>query len=394
MPPVLQVENLRTEFRLRTSTVVAVDGVTFDIAEGECVGIVGESGCGKSTTGLSIMRLLPGNGHVTAGSVTLLGRDLAGLDEKAMRKVRGNEVALIPQDPMTSLNPTMTIGRQISEGVRLHRDVSRAEARQRALEVLRLVELPQPGERLDQYPHELSGGLRQRVMIAMALACEPKLLIADEPTTALDVTIQAQILDLIDELRQRLAMAVILITHDMGVIAGRTDRVVVMYAGKVAEEADTGELFSRIRHPYSEALLASVPKLDQRRDERLLSIPGLPPDLSRTIVHCRFSPRCEYATDRCRREDPPLTTIDASAAGPEPEEMEPGAMERAATVRAATVLRSTVSPVSIRLTTAPGSGRWPPRRRPISWRRRTSVQRTWRGLNRSSRWSTWSRSFR
>jgi oligopeptide/dipeptide ABC transporter ATP-binding protein len=306
MKPVLQVANLRTEFRLRLGSVVAVDGVSFEVGEGECVGVVGESGCGKSTTGLSIMRLLPNNGHLTGGSVTLLGRDLAPLDEKEMRQVRGDEVALIPQDPMTSLNPTMTIGRQIAEGVRLHRDVSRQQARQRALEVLRLVEMPQPAERLNQFPHELSGGLRQRVMIAMALACEPKLLIADEPTTALDVTIQAQILDLIDELRQRLAMAVLLITHDMGVIAGRTDRVIVMYAGKVAEEAETGELFTRIRHPYSEALLASVPKLDQSRDERLASIPGLPPDLSQAITNCRFAPRCRYATDQCRSEDPPL----------------------------------------------------------------------------------------
>ncbi len=306
MTPVLQLESLRTEFRMRTGSVVAVDGVSLEVGEGECVGVVGESGCGKSTTGLSIMKLLPGTGHVTGGTISLLGRDLANLDEKAMRRVRGNEVALIPQDPMTSLNPTMTIGRQIAEGVRLHRDASRQQARQRALEVLRLVEMPQPAERLDQYPHELSGGLRQRVMIAMALACEPKLLIADEPTTALDVTIQAQILDLIDGLRQRLAMAVVLITHDMGVIAGRTDRVVVMYAGKVAEEAETGELFHRIRHPYSEALLASVPRLDQQRHERLASIPGLPPDLSQPITNCRFSPRCRYATERCRNEDPPL----------------------------------------------------------------------------------------
>jgi oligopeptide/dipeptide ABC transporter ATP-binding protein len=290
---------------------VAVDGVGFHVDEGECVGIVGESGCGKSTTGLSIMRLLPGNGHITGGSIKLLGRDLADVDEKQMRKIRGDEVALIPQDPMTSLNPTMTIGRQIAEGVRLHRDVTHQEARQRAIEVLRLVEMPQPTERIDQYPHELSGGLRQRVMIAMALACEPKLLIADEPTTALDVTIQAQILNLIDELRQRLSMAVVLITHDMGVIAGRTDRVVVMYAGKIAEEAETSQLFQRIRHPYSEALLASVPRLDQSRDERLLSIPGLPPDLSQTITNCRFAPRCQYATDQCRNEDPPL--IDAAS---------------------------------------------------------------------------------
>jgi oligopeptide/dipeptide ABC transporter ATP-binding protein len=207
----------------------------------------------------------------------------------------------------------MTIGHQIGEGVLLHRDVTHKQARDRALEVLRLVEMPQPAERLDQYPHELSGGLRQRVMIAMALACEPKLLIADEPTTALDVTIQAQILDLIDDLRKRLSMAVVLITHDMGVIAGRTDRVVVMYAGKVAEEAETAELFTRIRHPYTEALLASVPKLDQDRDERLRSIAGLPPDLSQTITNCRFAPRCQYATDRCREEEPPL--IDTGDSG-------------------------------------------------------------------------------
>lgn len=307
MVPVLQVRDLRTEFRMRSGSVVAVAGVSFDVDEGECVGVVGESGCGKSTSGLSIMRLLPANGHVTGGSVTLLGRDLAGLDEREMRAVRGDEVALIPQDPMTALNPTMSIGRQIAEGVLLHRDVNRHQARERALEVLRQVEMPQPEERLDQYPHELSGGLRQRVMIAMALACEPKLLIADEPTTALDVTIQAQILDLIDGLRKRLQMAVILITHDMGVIAGRTDRVVVMYAGKVAEEAETGELFSRIRHPYSQALLASVPKIDQRRDERLLSIPGLPPDLSKEIVGCRFAPRCQFATDECRAVEPELS---------------------------------------------------------------------------------------
>src|SRR5665213_1516494 len=203
MTDVLQVQNLRTEFRMRHSSVVAVDDISFSVGEGECVGIVGESGCGKSTTGLSIMRLLPNNGHLIGGNITLLGRDLATLDEKEMRRVRGDEVALIPQDPMTSLNPTMSIGRQISEGVRLHRDVTKAQARQRALEVLTMVEMPRPSERLDQYPHELSGGLRQRVMIAMALVCEPKLLIADEPTTALDVTIQAQILDLLLALGQR-----------------------------------------------------------------------------------------------------------------------------------------------------------------------------------------------
>jgi len=306
MPPVLELHDLRTEFRTRSGPVVAVDGVSFALDEGECIGIVGESGCGKTTTGLSIMHLLPDNAAIAGGSITLLGRDLAKIDDAGMRQIRGNDVALIPQDPMTALNPTMTIGRQIAEGVRLHRGASKDEARRRALEVLRQVELPQPEERLDRYPHELSGGLRQRVMIAMALACQPKVLIADEPTTALDVTIQAQILDLLDDLRSRLSMAVVLITHDMGVIAERTDRVVVMYAGTVAEEAQTVDLFNRIRHPYTEALLASVPRLDQRKTDRLLTIPGLPPDLSTTIVGCRFAPRCRYATEMCQTSAPPF----------------------------------------------------------------------------------------
>jgi len=306
MSNVLELNNLRTEFHMRSGNVVAVDGVTLQVAEGESVGVVGESGCGKTTVGMSIMRLLPSNGHISGGNVVLNGRDLAPLSEREMRRVRGNEVAMIPQDPMTSLNPTMTIGRQIAEAVRLHRDVTREQARARALEVLRLVDMPRPAERLDQYPHELSGGLRQRVMIAMALACEPTLLIADEPTTALDVTIQAQILDLIDDLRERLRMSVILITHDMGVIAGRTDRVVVMYAGKVAEEANTETLFERMLHPYTDSLLASVPKLTAHAGDRLVSIPGLPPDLSKPHTNCRFHPRCQYATDKCREEEPPL----------------------------------------------------------------------------------------
>ena len=307
MSNVLSVKNLRTEFRMRTANVVAVDGVSFDIAEGESMGLVGESGCGKTTIGMSIMRLLPDNGHVVGGSVNLLGRDLATLSEKEMQKVRGNEVALIPQDPMTSLNPTMTIGRQIAEGYRIHRGATKQEAEARALEVLRLVEMPRPEERLGQYPHELSGGLRQRVMIAMALVCEPKLLIADEPTTALDVTIQAQILDLIDRLRRELKMAVLLITHDMGVIAGRTDRVAVMYAGEKVEEASTEELFTKMRHPYSQSLLNAVPKVDQGQ-RRLLSIPGLPPDLSKEIVGCRFAPRCQFATDKCKTTAPETST--------------------------------------------------------------------------------------
>ena len=247
---VLEVDGLCTEFHLRKANVRAVDGISFAVGAGECVGLVGESGCGKSTAGLSIMKLLPSVGHVTAGSVRLLGRDVVPLGESEMQKVRGNEVGMIFQDPMTSLNPTWTIGRQIAEPVVLHRGATKRQARERALEVLNLVGMPRPAERLDYYPHQLSGGLRQRVMIAMALACEPKLLIADEPTTALDVTIQAQILDLIDELRERLRMAVILITHDMGVIAARTSHVMVMYAGKIIEAAPTVELFAAMRHPY------------------------------------------------------------------------------------------------------------------------------------------------
>jgi peptide/nickel transport system ATP-binding protein len=290
---------------MRSANVVAVDDVSFDISEGECVGLVGESGCGKTTIGLSIMRLLQNNGHLIGGSIEHLGKDLASLSEEEMQRVRGNEIAFIPQDPMTSLNPTMNIGRQIAEGFIEHRGVSAEEGRERALEVLRLVEMPRPEERLSQFPHELSGGLRQRVIIAMALVCEPKLLIADEPTTALDVTIQAQILDLIDRLRRDLRMAVLLITHDMGVIAGRTDRVVVMYAGKKAESAATYDLFSQMRHPYTQALLNAVPKIEES-DYRLLSIPGLPPDLSTELVGCRFADRCLYATSKCREVEPPI----------------------------------------------------------------------------------------
>ncbi len=305
--PVLEVEGLCTEFHLRHATARAVDTVSFSVRRGECLGLVGESGCGKTTIGLSVLKLLPQVGHITAGTVRLNGRDLVGLDERQMRRVRGNEIAMIFQDPMTSLNPTWTIGRQIAEPVRIHRGATKKEALGRAVEVLNLVGMPRPEERLTQYPHQLSGGLRQRVMIAMALACEPKLLIADEPTTALDVTIQAQILDLIDSLRQRLDMAVLLITHDMGVIASRTDRVMVMYAGKIVEGAGTRELFDTIRHPYSEALFESIPRLDQDRERRLYSIPGVPPDLSTELVGCRFSPRCQYATEVCTELEPVLS---------------------------------------------------------------------------------------
>jgi peptide/nickel transport system ATP-binding protein len=304
--PVLEISQLRTEFRLHRRSVTAVADVSLTVRHGECVGLVGESGCGKSTTGLSVMRLLPATGHITGGSVVLNGRELVPLTEHEMQGVRGSEVAMIYQDPMTALNPTMPVGKQISEAVRLHSDATSAQARARALEVLGLVGMPKPAERIDDYPHQLSGGLRQRVMIAMALASEPQLLIADEPTTALDVTIQAQILDLLDDLRQRLQMSVILITHDMGVIAGRADRVLVMYAGKIAESAGTGALFAQTMHPYTEALLQSIPRLDHDPARRLPSVSGMPPDLASLPPGCRFAPRCRYAEADCRASEPIL----------------------------------------------------------------------------------------
>ena len=310
MSSLLSVSNLKVQFSSRQNFVTAVDDFSLTINPGECVGLVGESGCGKTTTGLAIMRLLPNNGHIAGGTIELDGVNLATLSEKEMQSQRGNTVALIPQDPMSSLNPTMKIGRQIGEGLRIHTGASEADARKRALEVLEMVDMPRPAERLDQYPFELSGGLRQRVIIAMGLVCNPKLLIADEPTTALDVTIQAQILDLIDNLRVQLNMGVLLITHDMGVIAGRSDRVVVMYAGKRAEQAATMELFHRMHHPYTQALLASMPNLENASKHELASIAGLPPDLSREIIGCRFAPRCAYATDECRVNEPEFTEAD------------------------------------------------------------------------------------
>jgi peptide/nickel transport system ATP-binding protein len=305
--PLLQIDDLRTHIRLRQGVVHAVDGVTFHVDPGETLGVVGESGCGKTMTALSIMNLLPTGGSIVAGSIKLNDRDISKLDANDMRKVRGNEIGMIFQDPLTSLNPTMTVGKQIAETVLLHREVTKVQAMDRAVEVLDLVGLPKARERVNEYPHQFSGGMRQRVMIAMALACEPKLLIADEPTTALDVTIQKQILELIDDLRHRLGMSVILVTHDLGVIAGRADRVVVMYAGKIAETTDTNTLFANPRHPYSEALFHALPEKSAETREKLYSIPGLPPDLINPGESCRFAPRCRYATDRCRSEEPPLT---------------------------------------------------------------------------------------
>ena len=310
MTSLLSVNNLSVQFAVQKRYATAVSDFSLNVEPGECVGLVGESGCGKTTTGLAIMRLLPNNGHISGGSVFLNGVDLASLSEDEMRHHRGKSVALIPHDPMSSLNPTMKIGRQIGEGLRIHDGASEAQARQRALEVLEMVEMPRPAERLDQYPFELSGGLRQRVIIAMGLVCNPTLLIADEPTTALDVTIQAQILDILDNLRSELKMAMLLITHDMGVIAGRTDRVVVMYAGRKAEEAETEELFERMRHPYTQALLASMPSMENTGKHELSSIAGMPPDLSKEIVGCRFAPRCALATDQCRQNEPPSQRAD------------------------------------------------------------------------------------
>ncbi|HEX4292128.1 MAG TPA: ABC transporter ATP-binding protein [Trebonia sp.] len=280
---------------------------------GECLGIVGESGSGKTMTALSIMRLLPTGGSVVGGSIVLDGKDLATLSESGMEDVRGNLIGMIFQDPLTSLNPTMTIGDQIAESVRLHRGASREAAQARAVEVLDLVGMPRPAERVGNYPHQLSGGMRQRVMIAMALACEPKLLIADEPTTALDVTIQKQILELIDSLRQRLSMSVILVTHDLGVIAGRTDRVAVMYAGRIVETATTEVLFKSPRHPYTEALFEALPEkaADGSTIKRLYNIPGQPPDLTAPPRGCKFAPRCRYAQDSCRASEPELTDAGA-----------------------------------------------------------------------------------
>jgi peptide/nickel transport system ATP-binding protein len=307
MPPVLQISDLSTHIQLTKSVVHAVGNVDLSIEPGEALGLVGESGCGKSMTGLSIMGLLPPGGAIVNGSIKLDGRELVGLSDAELRTIRGNDIAMIFQDPLTSLDPTKTIGYQVAEPVRLHKGASKAQAMARATEVLGLVGLPRPAERLGDYPHQLSGGMRQRVMIAMALTCEPKLLIADEPTTALDVTIQAQILALLHDLKDRLGMAMLLITHDMGVIAGHADRVQVMYAGRMVEVTSTPNLFQHMRHPYTRALLASIPRLSQDGNRRLLTIGGLPPDLSRPPAGCRFAPRCDRATDKCHDQEPALT---------------------------------------------------------------------------------------
>jgi oligopeptide/dipeptide ABC transporter ATP-binding protein len=309
----LSVRDLRTHFFTREGVVHAVDGVSFDVEERRVLGIVGESGSGKTVTALSIIGLIPKPpARIVSGEVHFGGRDLTKLSERALEDVRGSQIAMIFQDPMTSLNPTLTIGTQITETIRRHFDVSKAQARRRAVELLQEVQIPNAANRLDDYPHRLSGGQRQRVMIAIALSCEPELLIADEPTTALDVTIQAQILDLLEELRQLHGTAMILITHDMGVVAEAADDVIVMYAGQIVEQAPVLELFDRPEHPYTEALLGALPQLEGEgvRQRRLTAIPGRPPDLVDPPDTCRFAARCKYAGgDACTTHMPELREI-------------------------------------------------------------------------------------
>jgi oligopeptide transport system ATP-binding protein len=311
MPPLLQVKNLTTNFYTHDGVVRAVNGVSFDLAEGETLGIVGESGSGKSVTALSIMRLISWPpGKTEAGEVLYKGQDLLKFSKEQIHEIRGREIAMIFQDPMTSLNPVLTISRQIGEALQLHMGLTHKQARARTIELLKMVGIPSAEQRVDSYPHQFSGGMRQRVMIAMALSCNPKLLIADEPTTALDVTIQAQILDLIRRLKQEFNTAVIFITHDLGVVAGLCDRVIVMYGGRIMEEASTRQLYADPRHPYTLGLLKSVPRLDQERKERLEPIPGMPPDLVRPISGCPFFPRCTYREPRNELEMPPLRQIE------------------------------------------------------------------------------------
>jgi oligopeptide/dipeptide ABC transporter ATP-binding protein len=309
MSHLLEVKNLHTYFQTREGLVCAVEGVSFHLDRGELLGLVGESGCGKSMTALSIMRLISPPGKIVAGEILFEDRNLLQLSNAAMRDVRGNDIAMIFQDPMTSLNPVFTVGEQIAEALRLHRGLSRKAARAAAIEAMREVSIPDPALRADDYPHQLSGGMRQRVMIAMALACDPKVLIADEPTTALDVTIQAQILDLLNQLRRTRELAVLLITHDLGVVAEVAERVAVMYTGKIVEESAVEELFARPKHPYTEGLLRSVPKLtakDVAKAERLQTIEGTVPRPTALPPGCHFEPRCQYRMPRCKETEIPL----------------------------------------------------------------------------------------
>ena len=309
MNPLLSVDELRVEFWTQRGTVYAVNGVSFDIAAGETLGIVGESGCGKSVTSLAILGILSRNGRVTSGRAVFEGRDLIGLSDRELRRIRGRDIAMIFQDPMTSLNPVLTIGRQIRESLQTHLGLDRKQAEARAVELLKQVGIPEARDRVGDYPHQFSGGMRQRAMIAMALACEPKLLIADEPTTALDVTIQAQILDLLRSVVAERDTALILITHDLGVVAGMCERVHVMYAGMVVEAGSAETVFATPRHPYTFGLLQSVPRLDTPRGRPLRPIEGAPRDMLRPPAACPFAPRCAYEVEKSRQEVPPLLEI-------------------------------------------------------------------------------------
>ena len=307
MAKLLDVLDLETHFATRGGVVRAVDGVSWDVEEGETVALVGESGCGKSVSALSIMRLVAAPaGRIVGGRILFKGRDLLALSEEEMRRVRGREIAMIFQEPMTSLNPVLSIGRQLTEGLEIHLGMAPSAARDRAVELLAMVGIPDPARRLPQYPHQFSGGMRQRMMIAMALACNPALILADEPTTALDVTIQAQILELLKNLSRRLGVAMLIITHNLGVVARYADRVNVMYAGRIVERGTARELYADPRHPYTLGLLRSVPRLDEPRRSRLAPIDGQPPDLSRLPPGCAFNPRCGFRVERCEHEVPPL----------------------------------------------------------------------------------------
>jgi peptide/nickel transport system ATP-binding protein len=303
----LDIKQLQITFKTDHGDVVSIDDVSFNIKHGETIGIVGESGCGKSVTSLSIMGLLGQKGRVTNGQILFNGKDLADCNEETMRKIRGNEISMIFQEPMTSLNPVFTIGHQLIEGIKLHSKLKKKEALKIAVDMLKKVGIPRAEEIIHEYPHALSGGMRQRVMIAMALACEPKLLIADEPTTALDVTIQAQILELMKQLRKEYSTSIMLITHDLGVIAEMADRVIVMYAGQVVEESDVFTLFNNPKHPYTVGLMNSIPHLDDESEERLSSIPGTVPSLQQMPKGCRFHTRCPHVEKRCIKNAPPLT---------------------------------------------------------------------------------------
>ena len=310
MPTLLEVKDLRTHFQTREGLVYAVNGITYDLDEGETLGIVGESGCGKTVSVLSLLRLIPEPpGKIAGGQALFQGQDLLKMNTDEIRRVRGAQIAVVFQDPMTSLNPVLTIGRQLTEALELHLGMNKEQSRQRSIELLSMVGIPKAGDRLNDYPHQFSGGMRQRVMIAMALSCAPQVLIADEPTTALDVTIQAQIVDLVKRLRDELGMAIIWITHDLGIIAGLAKRVIVMYAGFIIEEAPVKELYGDPRHPYTLGLLGSLPRVDDTSHRRLVSIEGLPPDLLGLPPGCPFAPRCVYVMDRCQKENPPLESV-------------------------------------------------------------------------------------